>query len=193
MIMKTTERTVKEVLTLLKYTYPNTFKDFTKEDGLMMIKVWVNDFKDIEEDIFKQAIERIRSKSKYFPSVAEIKSEISTIKVKDLQLDPEEQWELVLLAIRRGILKTTYFEEITNNTIRAIGINRLETLETNQIPFMKKEFIDIFTNKKVSTEKIYIQEKSMLTNTELLKLQQKEEQAELDKYLDYTDDLEYGE
>lgn len=168
--MKVTEATIKETLTLLKLTYPNAFKDISKDEALLMIKIWKRDFENDEEEIFKQAIDRLRYKCKYIPSIAEIKSEIATLNVKELQLNAESEWELVLTAIRKwGRLDNVAFEEITQNTIRAIGIHRLETIETSQVPFIKKEFIEIWNNKKDGIEKTFVnqnvlnyQEKKML-------------------------------
>lgn len=145
-------------------------KEFTEEQ----VKVWYTFFNDTKIDDFKKAIKRIINKCKYLPSIAEIKSEIATLNVKELQLNAECEWELVLQAIRKwGRLDNVAFEEITQNTIRAVGIHRLEMLETSQIPFFKKEFIDIWNNKKIGIEKIYINQNA-LTYKEQLMLEQKE-------------------
>lgn len=176
--MKVSEKTIKETLTILKLTYPNSFKDLSKEEALLMINLWKKDFENDDEDIFKQAIARLRQKSKYLPSIAEIKSEIAILSVGDLQLNAEKEWELVLQAVRKwGTLDNVGFEKITMDTIKAIGQRRLELIETANIPFIKKEFIEIWNNKRDGIEKIYTQ--NVLTNKEAIQKQLLEEDRRL--------------
>ena len=176
--MKVSEKTIKETLTILKLTYPNSFKDLSKEEALLMINLWKKDFENDDEEIFKQAIARLRQKSKYLPSIAEIKSEIAILSVGDLQLNAEKEWELVLQAVRKwGTLDNVGFEKITMDTIKAIGQRRLELIETANIPFMKKEFIEIWNNKRNGIEKIYTQ--NVLTSKEAIQKQLLEEDRRL--------------
>ena len=82
-----TEQTIKETLTILKVAYPNALKDLSKEDAYIMIKLWYEDFKDCKKDIFMQAVKNVRSKSVFFPSIADIKREIqenATYKYTDI-------------------------------------------------------------------------------------------------------------
>lgn len=176
--MKVSEKTIKETLTILKLTYPNSFKDLSKEEALLMINLWKKDFENDDEEIFKQAIARLRQKSKYLPSIAEIKSEIAILSVGDLQLNAEKEWELVLQAVRKwGTLDNVGFEKITMDTIKAIGQRRLELIETANIPFMKKEFIEIWNNKRDGIKKIYTQ--NVLTSKEAIQKQLLEEDRRL--------------
>lgn len=146
-------------------------KEFTQDK----IKVWYEMFKENNINEFKIAIKRLIVSSKYLPSIAEIKSEIALLNHKELQLNPDEEWELVLSAVRKyGKLDNVYFEEITQNTIRAIGQHRLETIETSQIPFMKKEFIDIWLSKKDGIQQYSIQNSNTLSYKEQLMLEQKQ-------------------
>lgn len=176
--MKVSEKTIKETLTILKLTYPNSFKDLSKEEALLMINLWKKDFENDDEEIFKQAIARLRQRSKYLPSIAEIKNEIATLSVVDLQLNAESEWELVLQAVRRwGTLDNVGFEKITMDTIKAIGQRRLELIETANIPFMKREFIEIWNSKRDGIEKVYTQ--NVLTNKEVIQKQLLEEDRHL--------------
>ena len=176
--MKVSEKTIKETLTILKLTYPNSFRDLSKEEALLMIQLWKKDFENEEEETFKKAIDRLRQKSKYLPSIAEIKSELATLNVKELQLNAESEWELVLQAVRRwGRLDNVAFEKITQDTINAIGIHRLEMIETSQVPFIKKEFVEIWNDKRDGIEKVYTQ--NMLTYEEQIRKQILEEDRRL--------------
>ena len=178
--MKVSEKTIKETLTILKLTYPNSFKDLSKEEALLMIKLWEKDFENEEEEIFKQAIDRLRQKCKYLPSIAEIKKEIATLSVNELQTNAENEWELVLQAVRRwGTLDNIGFEKITLETIKAVGQRRLELIETANIPFIKKEFIEIWNNKRDGIEKVYTQNTNTLTYKEEIAKQLLEEDRRL--------------
>ena len=163
-------------MNLQEFTKAMTFlgvaynKEFTQEQ----VGIWYNFFAETKIEDFKNAIKRLINKSKYLPSIAEIKSEIATLNVNELQLNAESEWELVLQAIRRwGRLDNIAFEEITQNTIRAVGIHRLETIETSQVPFIKKEFIEIWNNKRDGIEKCNINQNA-LTYREQLMLEQRE-------------------
>jgi hypothetical protein len=151
---------------------------YNKEFSQEQIGVWYNFFADTKLEDFKNAIKRYISKSKYLPSIAEIKSELATLNVKELQLNAESEWELVLQAVRRwGRLDNVAFEKITQDTIKAIGIRRLEMIETNQVPFIKKEFIEIWNDKRDGIEKVYTQ--NMLTYEEQIRKQILEEDRRL--------------
>ena len=152
--------------------------DYNKEFSQEQIGVWYNFFADTKLEDFKNAIKRYISKSKYLPSIAEIKSELATLNVKELQLNAESEWELVLQAVRRwGRLDNVAFEKITQDTIKAIGIHRLEMIETNQVPFIKKEFIEVWNDKRDGIEKVYTQ--NMLTYEEQIRKQILEEDRRL--------------
>lgn len=151
---------------------------YNKEFSQEQIGVWYNFFADTKLEDFKNAIKRYISKSKYLPSIAEIKSELATLNVKELQLNAESEWELVLQAVRRwGRLDNVAFEKITQDTIKAIGIRRLEMIETNQVPFIKKEFIEVWNDKRDGIEKVYTQ--NMLTYEEQIRKQILEEDRRL--------------
>lgn len=163
-------------MTIEQFTKGMTFmaiaynKEFTQEQ----IKVWYEFFKNVNYEDFKNGVKRIVQKNTYMPSVAELKKEIATFTTKELQLNPETEWELVLQAVRKfGKLDNVYFEEITKDTIRALGQHRLEMIETSQIPFMKREFIDIWLSKKDGIERCVINDNA-LSYTEQLMLEQKE-------------------
>lgn len=157
-----------KVMVFLSQAYD---KEFTKEK----ISVWYEMFKDSSIEDLKMSVKRLINTSKYLPSIAEIKHEMVTIKNTSLQLMPEKEWELVLKAVRKwGKLDDVYFEPITADTIRAFGQKRLELIETSQIPFAKKEFIDIWLSKKDGIERTQVQSIKTMTYHELLELEQKE-------------------
>lgn len=163
------EKIIKQELAKLKYTYPSAFKDFTLQDVQAMSVLWLNDFKNDDPEIFKQAIDRLRAKSKYCPSIAEIKSEITKIEVPTLQLNAEEEFEKVRNAIRKfGSYRTTELmnslEPYTREITRRIGISRICMAE--DITWIKKEFIEEFNNSLLRSKEILQQNESALTDCE---------------------------
>lgn len=150
-----TEKVIKEALTLLKVTYPNSFKDMTKEEGLLLIKVWTNDFKNEEEKIFKQAINRLRYKNKYVPSVAEIKEEIAKIKNTELQLDLDDEWFKVIKLISKygADYEEDALKELnpyTANVVKMIGWRYLCQSPITQRQWNEKEFKTLMQNKNIN-------------------------------------------
>ena len=149
-------------------------KEFTSEQ----LNVWYDCLKDLTSNDLKNAVKRIIETKQYMPSIAEIRSEVATISHNELQLNAEEEFEKVLTAVRKwGTLDNVGFEKITMDTIRAIGQRRLELIETANIPFMKREFIEIWNNKRDGIEKVYTQ--NVLTYKEEIQKQLLEEDRRL--------------
>lgn len=74
---------------------------YNKEFDRNQLNVWYTFFESETIDDFKAAIVRLISKSKFLPSIAEIKAEINTLQHKFLQLSADEEWHNVQKAIGR--------------------------------------------------------------------------------------------
>lgn len=138
------EKTIKETLTMLKLTYPNSFKDLSKEEALMMIKLWCEDFKNTQKELFIKAINNLRNTSTYLPNVAMIKKEIANIQIKEIP-KAEDEWLKVLQAVRRyGSYREKEalesLEEYTSYITRHIGYQNICSSEDQT--WNKKEFIE---------------------------------------------------
>ena len=73
--MKLTE--AGKVLTAIKDSYPYAYKDVrTKEDALAITGQWCREFADIPYDIIQLAVVKCISKSKFAPTINEIKEEL---------------------------------------------------------------------------------------------------------------------
>jgi len=146
------EKIIKETLALLKVTYPSALKDIDKETALLMIKVWTKDFKETNKELFLQAINNIRSKNKFFPSIADIKEEIAKMQVSNIP-DGEEEWQEVLKAVRRygsygqedalGSLKP-----YTAKIVGYIGYQKICMSTPDEQTWNKKEFIAEYNSLK---------------------------------------------
>lgn len=150
-----TEQTIKETLALLKVTYPSSFKDLTTEDGILMIKVWLNDFKNEEEIVFKKAINRLRYKNKYLPSISEIKEEIAIVKNEALQLDVDDEWAKVLRLIGKygADREEEALKELspyTANVVKMMNWRYLCQSPISQRQWNEKEFKSLMSNKNIN-------------------------------------------
>lgn len=166
-----TEQTIKETLTILKVAYPNALKDLSKEDAYIMIKLWYEDFKDCKKDIFMQAIKNIRSKNVFFPSIADIKSEINEIENPKLKLNVNEEWYKVVELIRKyGVYKQDLIMKelnpITARIVRNVGLYNI--CSSQRIEIQKRQFKELFNtiNGIENEEKIEHQELMYLDHEE---------------------------
>lgn len=168
------EKIIKQALAKLKYTYPSSFKDYTQEDVQFMIKMWCDDFKNDNPEIFTTAIERLRMKNKYCPSIAEIKQEIALISNPTLQLKADEEWEKVRMAIRRygyyrsdEAMKT--LNPVTASVIRMLG--GWETIcQSSNGDWLRKNFMELFDTKVDNYEEAALLGEPQLTLSELTRL-----------------------
>ena len=74
---------------------------YDKEFEAKQVEVWFTFFHQEDFQDFKQAVTRLISKSKFLPSIAEIKQEIAVLKNPVLQLNAEDEWSKVQNAVRK--------------------------------------------------------------------------------------------
>lgn len=122
-------------------------KNFTEDD----LKVWYMQFRNENENLFLEAINRIIKKSRYMPSIADILYEIKILENPDLLLDSDEEFDNVRKAIRKyGSYRTKELMESlkpkTAEVVRRIGLTRICECEQDKIKFIKNEFQEIFEN-----------------------------------------------
>lgn len=177
------EKIIKQALAKLKYTYPNAFKEFTQEDVQFMVKMWSNDFKNDDPKAFETAVERLRVKNKYCPSIAEIKEEIALINNPVLQMNVDEEWEKVIKAIRKyGYYRIQEaldsLNEYTRQIVRTIGWQRL--CQSENIEWERRTFKEMFNNKQDAYEDVLVLGEPQLTLAELTRKAKLKEQEALE-------------
>lgn len=131
-------------------------KEFDNEQA----SIWYSFFKDDDIDLFKIAIRRMVLKSKYMPTISEIKEEM--MNVDDPMLSAEEEYKNLITWIRKGGTYPNgeeYFKTlnpITQRCIETIGKNYLMEASTNEFEFIRKDFIKYFNNyqKRYKEEKL---------------------------------------
>lgn len=174
--------TKEQLLKGLKYLGVAYNKEFTQEQA----SVWFDMFKDDDYKIFSQAVKRLISTKQFIPSISEIKREMALISTPSLQLDPDEEWETVLIAIRKyGYYKQLEALEtlkpLTKHIVKVIGWGRLCSSES--IQWERKEFIELFKNKKDNAEEVAMLSVPTMTLAELTRKSQEYLQLEEQKLL----------
>ena len=153
----------------LKYLSLAYNKEFDEEQAT----VWYDFFKDVNFEVFRQAVKRIIPKSKYLPSIAELRAEIAQITNPMLQLNVDDEWNNVITQIRRyGTYITAEefnkFNETTLKIVKTIGWRRLCLSEN--IEFERKTFYDMFKSYQKRSEDISLMQLGALMENERLML-----------------------
>lgn len=132
-------------------------KDMTKNQ----IEVWYEFFIDVDFKKFRIAVKRIINKTKYFPSIAEIKEELADLEMSKQNINPELEWEEVRNAIRNydiydGEKAMATLKPLTKQIVLMVG-GWYTLCTTEDIKWRKKEFIDLYNrelNKVKNIEKV---------------------------------------
>lgn len=162
----------------LKYLGTAYNKEFTEEQAT----VWYDFFRDEDFEAFRQAVKRIIPQKQFMPSIAELKSEIATLKNPILQLNADEEWNEVLKAVRRW---GSYREEEALNSLkpytkhiaRMVGYTRI--CMSKDIQWERKEFIELFNNSQDRDEMALMLNEPQMTLAELSRIARLKEEERL--------------
>lgn len=156
-----------QAMTILGIAYN---KEFTTEQ----VGVWYEFFKDTSIESFKAAIQRIIVKNKYIPSIAELKEEIAIMNNPVLQIDPNDEWDNVMLIIRkygRYREREALIEmgERNASIVQSIGgMQNICNSNSEQLGWIKKEYISILQNQNTRLENSVKINPNQLTAPELV-------------------------
>ena len=148
----TNKKDIVEAITLLKITYPSALKDLSEQELSLMVEVWVKDFEKVPKEIFNKAINNIRNKNKFFPSIADIKEEIAKMQISDIP-DAEDEWQEVIKAVHnfgsyREQQALSNLKPYTAKIVGYIGYQRICMSSPEEQQWNKKEFIGEYNNLK---------------------------------------------
>lgn len=91
-----------KVLSILKASYPNFYKDMSKQDGLNTIALYQEMFEDCDTGLVVLAIKELINSFRYPPTIADIKNKMYELCNKNNDKSPTELWDKLLKAIRNG-------------------------------------------------------------------------------------------
>ena len=122
---------------------------YNKEFDQDTIKVWYGFFKEVSLNDFMIAVKRIGEKETFFPSVARLKSEISTYTNPEFQLDVDEEWNEVRYCIRTyGPYKEEeamkYLKPFTRKIVEGMDYQRLMSVPTAEMQYEYNRFKTAF-------------------------------------------------
>lgn len=155
----------------LKYLGIAYNKEFDEEQAT----VWYDFFKDVDYEVFRQAVKRIIPKNKFLPSIAELKHEIAQITNPVLQMNVDVEWDIVIKLIRKygTYITREQFNELkplTMKVVKTIGWRRLCMSEN--IEFERKTFYDIFNSYQKRSEESSLMQTNFLIESERLLLEE---------------------
>ena len=122
---------------------------YGKEFSQSQVEVWYTFFHDTTFNSFRLASTRLISKSKFMPSIAEIKAEIALVEHPALQLTAEEAWGKVRQAMwdygfyqAERAMET--FDPLTRRTVEILGgFQRL--CSADDTAWVEKDFLRSFS------------------------------------------------
>ena len=156
---------------------------YNKEFDKNQLNVWYMFFRDESKEDFKAAIMRIIAKSKFLPSIAEIREEIKLIQTPFLQLSADDEWHEVQKAIGKyGYYNAEEaeksFDPITAKAVRNMGgFRKICMSEDND--WTRKNFLRLWEDIKDKQESVLLPDTMYLTASEKQLLPQYEEMRRL--------------
>ena len=121
---------------------------YNKEFEQKQVEVWFTFFHDARYEDFVQAVKRIVVRSRFLPSIADIKHEITLISNPVLQLNANDEWEKVLRSVRlygsyRVKEGMNSLEPLTQKVVRMLGgFNAI--CQSTDGDWLRKNFVSLF-------------------------------------------------
>ena len=103
-----TREEVSQLLTLLKVTYPNFYKNLTSRDAMATLEVWYEMFKDDDLNIVKPALMSLFSTNVFPPVPADVKKAIAETKAIMLGEPTDDE---LFAKLQRAAANSTYDSE----------------------------------------------------------------------------------
>lgn len=77
-----------KILSIVKSSYPTSFKDMSKGDMVRMLSIWERKFQSVPADLVLIVVDELISVSKFPPSIAEVTEKLNDIYWKNF----DEKW-----------------------------------------------------------------------------------------------------
>ena len=95
------------ILSILKASYPNFYKELTKKDAETTINLYAEMFSNTEANLVATAIKELIQHQSYPPTIADIKNKIDEL------TQPYEETEVELWEIYKKIIQSGYYGDRT--------------------------------------------------------------------------------
>lgn len=121
---------------------------YNKEFDQSQVTVWFTFFHDARYEDFIQAVKRLVVRSRFLPSIADIKQEIALISNPVLQLNASDEWEKVLRSVRkygsyRAKEAIESLEPLTAKVVRMLG-GFSAICQSTDGDWLRKNFVSLF-------------------------------------------------
>lgn len=138
----TREDTIK-ILSILKASYPNFYKELTKKDAETTINLYTEIFSNTEANLVATAIKELIQHQSYPPTIADIKNKIDEL-TQPYEETESELWEIYKKTIQSGYYgDRTEFDALPEAIKAYLGnnpnrINELGTMESSTFNSVEK-------------------------------------------------------
>ena len=136
------EETIK-ILSILKASYPNFYKDMSKKDAETTISLYTEMFSNTEANLVATAIKELIQHQSYPPTIADIKNKIYELTNPD-DLNSSDLWEIFKKTIQKGYYgDISEFEKLPDSIKTYLGnnpgrINEIGMMESNTLNTVEK-------------------------------------------------------
>ena len=138
----TRENTIK-ILSILKASYPNFYKDMSKKDAETTVNLYTDMFGHNDSNLVATAIKELIQHQSYPPTIADIKNKIYELTNPD-DLNSSDLWEIYKKTIQKGYYgNISEFEELPDSIKIYLGnnpgrINEIGMMESNTLNTVEK-------------------------------------------------------
>lgn len=131
------------ILSILKASYPNFYKELTKKDAETTINLYTEIFSNTEANLVATAIKELIQHQIYPPTIADIKNKIYELTNPD-DLNSSDLWEIFKKTIQKGYYgDISEFEKLPDSIKTYLGnnprrINEIGMMESNTLNTVEK-------------------------------------------------------
>ena len=135
----------RKILTILKTTYPQSFKDWNKEQGDLFLDLWSEAFKNDDVNKVIKAVKHIiyTDIREFAPNIAQVKN-VMFESCSNFQVEVNQAWELVLRNAKCDIQQATMnYKKLPANIQNVISpyfLSELGYSNKEQVGYKRTEF-----------------------------------------------------
>ena len=152
----------KQILTILRLNYPQSFRGYTNEETYMFLDMWCEAFKNEDVKSVINAVKNIiyTDTREFAPNIAQVKAKIYDMTHQE-ELNDIEAWNMAYKAIRHnGELAKQEFAKLPLKVQQAVGdysqLVNWGMADISQIGYIQQSFIRNFNKVKEADKYSYV-------------------------------------
>lgn len=118
-----TQEEIRDILTILRINYPQSFKGWTKDQGEAFLSLWSEAFKDDKTELVTMAVKSIiyGDTRDFAPNIGQVKSKMVELN-HPVTIDADKAWALVNKALRDSLYNAEQeFEKLPPEVQAGVG------------------------------------------------------------------------